>query len=623
MEIKKLTGQLAANAKSMNQMVEKMDSALSKMKVGPGHPLAASVVVSLQAASQNVRQSMIMADDTIAVLDATSVLVDAVVDTCSGHFHPRVNEQAFTAFDARWDAWAKRVNDTFNTLSGRQQDNVLETFAKSQFGPRVFYMGSAIKNEAAGIFGGIADFEAGINCFEGSYRDPVEATRKIKTGVEVIVKATERVANSLNSMISIYKTGTMAPVPGYTQPGNALLAYIGNIQSTQAIQSLNTALRIGAGGATVVGGAMDVVAAMKTGNPLAVAGAVRRGVENFRELTADNLRKNGTPKWPFDEGTPTGVTPPIDESVLQMDDDTDVDVQPDAPTENANAPTEKTVVTAGESSDPAADGTPTGGAAPVDRSGNGESAQDKPEQGSPSLDAELSGGGRTGSYVTSTATLRCCFGDATSRLVVYPDRTVFLSGKPMGNVSDYGSMRHIFPFGKCQTLGYPPTASATAANHGALTPMPCVPGTFVDWVNGKSDCLIKGKPALLSTSYCRCRYGGVITVVTDGQAPTVSIDMSRDEAESADDMKLRQGLELEDVLDGIQLALDVAGFVPGLGAAPDLLNAGISALRGHWVDAGISLVAAVPGIGDAVAGAKMARKGVKAAQAAKVAAKAT
>lgn len=269
MEIKKLTGQLAANAKSMNQMVEKMDSALSKMKVGPGHPLAASVVVSLQAASQNVRQSMIMADDTIAVLDATSVLVDAVVDTCSGHFHPRVNEQAFTAFDARWDAWAKRVNDTFNTLSGRQQDNVLETFAKSQFGPRVFYMGSAIKNEAAGIFGGIADFEAGINCFEGSYRDPVEATRKIKTGVEVIVKATERVANSLNSMISIYKTGTMAPVPGYTQPGNALLAYIGNIQSTQAIQSLNTALRIGAGGATVVGGAMDVVAAMKTGNPLA------------------------------------------------------------------------------------------------------------------------------------------------------------------------------------------------------------------------------------------------------------------------------------------------------------------------------------------------------------------
>ncbi len=618
-----LTGQLASNAKAMNQMAGAMATAAGKVNVGANHPVAAPMVHNVQAAVHGVRQSMAMVDDTMAVMDASAVLVDAMVDTCSGHFHPRVNEQAFTDFDKKWDAWAKRANDTFNTLSGGQQANVLEAFAKSQFGPRVFYVGSAIKNEAAGIFGGIADFETGLNCFEGSYRDPVEAARKIKTGVETIVKATERVANSLNGMISIYKTGTMAPVPGYTQPGNPLLAYIGNIQSTQALQSLNTALRIGAGGAAVVGGAMDVAAAMKTGNPLAVAGAVKRGVETFRELTADNLPKKGNPEWPFGKGTPTGVTPPIDESALRMADNTGMGAQPDALTENPDAPIEKTDAPTGESSAPGADGIPTGGAAPVDGSGNEKPTQEKKEQEHPSFDAEAKGDGRTGSYVTSTATLRCTFGDATSRLTVFPDRTVFLTGKPLGNVSDYVSMRNVAPFGKCRTLGYPPTASATAANHGTLTPMPCVPGTFAEWVNGKTDCLIKGKPALLSTSYCRCRYGGVITVVADGQAPTVTLDMSRTETESPDDMKLRQGLELEDVLDGIQLALDVAGFIPGVGAVPDLLNAGISALRGDWVGAGLSLVAAVPGIGDAVAGAKMARKGVKAAQAAKAAAKAT
>ena len=47
--------------------------------------------------------------------------------------------------------------------------------------------------------------------------------------------------------------------------------------------------------------------------------------------------------------------------------------------------------------------------------------------------------------------------------------------------------------------------------------------------------------------------------------------------------------------------LDVAGFVPVLGAIPDLLNAGVYAAEGDYVQAGISAVAAIPGAGDAVA----------------------
>ena len=59
-----------------------------------------------------------------------------------------------------------------------------------------------------------------------------------------------------------------------------------------------------------------------------------------------------------------------------------------------------------------------------------------------------------------------------------------LTEKPMANISDHVSMYNIAPFGKCHTVAYPPTGSATAANHGHLTPMPCVPGTVSEWING-------------------------------------------------------------------------------------------------------------------------------------------
>ena len=49
--------------------------------------------------------------------------------------------------------------------------------------------------------------------------------------------------------------------------------------------------------------------------------------------------------------------------------------------------------------------------------------------------------------------------------------------------------------------------------------------------------------------------------------------------------------------DGIQRTLDAAGLVPVFGIAADLVNAGISAARGRWKDAAMSLGAAVPIVG--------------------------
>lgn len=61
-------------------------------------------------------------------------------------------------------------------------------------------------------------------------------------------------------------------------------------------------------------------------------------------------------------------------------------------------------------------------------------------------------------------------------------------------------------------------------------------------------------------------------------------------------------------LDGLQMGLDVAGLAPGVGAAADVLNAGISLLRGDYAGAAFSLFAAIPGIGDAAAVGKMGYK---------------
>ena len=223
------------------------------------------------------------------------------------------------------------------------------------------------------------------------------------------------------------------------------------------------------------------------------------------------------------------------------------------------------------------------------------------------------------SYVCSGATMKCTCGDKTTKLTVLPSRTVFLTGQPMANISDHLSMVNLAPFGKCRSLGYPATASATAANHGKLTPMPCMHNTPVPWMSGKNDYIIKGDPALLKSSTCACMWGGTISLVTDGQTNTGGADLSRNQIEEFEkEQEKKNQVDTNSVLDGIQLALDAAGFVPGFGAIPDLLNAAISACRGDWVGAGMSVLAAVPLIGDAAAGAKIAKKGYNAAKSAKV-----
>ncbi len=229
-------------------------------------------------------------------------------------------------------------------------------------------------------------------------------------------------------------------------------------------------------------------------------------------------------------------------------------------------------------------------------------------------------------YVCTGATLKCTMGTSSPKLIATPKK-VSLTEKDQANVADYVSIKNVPSFGRCRSLGYPPTASATAANHGMLTPMPCVPGTCPKWQVIDKDSLICGEPALLESATLQCMYGGTISIINPGQtleikACRVSFSQKsgmQNVAEQEIQEELlqefnelnKEGLTQQSVLDGIQVALDVAGMVPVAGAIPDLMNAAISAIRGDWVGAGLSIVAAVPGIGDVAGGAKVAYKGAK------------
>lgn len=553
-----VTTSISKGANSLDTMVVRMDSAAQASGTS-----AAKKTQTFCDATQSVKQSLQDLQNCQEVMTTSALVVNAVVDSCSGHFHPRAVEQVLTKFDGQWDSWAKTVNGIYQQVSPTGQANILESLAKGGFGDNIFYLGSAIKNEAAGIFGGIADFEDALHVFKGSYRNPLEAAKKIEQGVKGIINATERVANSINNMIKTYQKGM-----GHEVTGNPILSYLGNLHNTKVVSAVNKVLTIGGGAATMVTDAASLSNALKSKDPRTIFSAGKKTIDDAKTIY-NGLKNAG----------------------------------------EAKKVTSLAAGATGGTMAGSAAGTATGGTAPT----NAQAAAEQPQQND-----EKNDGANTDSYVCSGATMKCTFGDRKSKLTVYPDRTVFLTGQPMANISDHTPLYNIAPFGKCHTTSFPPTGAATAAAHGKLTPMPCVPGTNSNWMNGKNDYIIKGDPALLKSSFCRCCYGGVITITDDGQRDTGGADLSRalllPKEELSRTAEEKSKLDIDSVLDGIQTALDFAGFIPGVGAVPDLLNAAIYAARGDMANAGMSVLAAVPGIGDAAAGAKIAMKGVKAAK---------
>ena len=122
-----------------------------------------------------------------------------------------------------------------------------------------------------------------------------------------------------------------------------------------------------------------------------------------------------------------------------------------------------------------------------------------------------------GQQVCMGAQMQCSFGVAPSSLVVLPMNRVTINHMPAANIMDQKPLVNILPFGMCSSIANPTVASATAANLGVLTPMPCIPVIPAPWTPGNPTVLIGKMPVINNTSKCFCAYAGVISITNPGQ----------------------------------------------------------------------------------------------------------
>ena len=399
-------------------------------------------------------------NDCLDTYSASKVMIATTIADFSGSLSLEGAATLFSNFDNNWDKFAAEYTSIFSRLDPSIKENVLETFARSHFGDTVFEAGSIIKNETASILSGIVLFRGGVNSFKGSFRNPQVAASKIKNGVAAIVNSTAQIANSVNNILKF--------IQGRNTKNPAGSVVLGKLAGLPQMRSVATSLSVLTGAESALSGfsqAQGAISSLKQGD---IQSAAIQGVNAVKQI------KNATKAVESAiKGNP--YTTSVQNSQIT------------SLGSNAN--------------------------------GAGGGAQGVQQNASDS-DSDLGG---TDSYVCSTARIKCTCGDKISTLTVLPSRTVWLTGEPQANISDHQSMVNIAPFGKCHTTAYPPTGSATAANHGKLTPMPCVPNTPYAWMNGKNDVIIKGDPALLKSSSCKCVWGGTITITDDGQKITSGI----------------------------------------------------------------------------------------------------
>lgn len=120
--------------------------------------------------------------------------------------------------------------------------------------------------------------------------------------------------------------------------------------------------------------------------------------------------------------------------------------------------------------------------------------------------------------VVNMAKTMCSMSPVPSQLIVLPTYRRTAGGQPAATIQDHLPIANIAPFGPCMSPTFPPTAAATAAASGVLTPAPCVPLTVTPWLPGSTVVTIAGQPALRQSDTCQCVWGGVITITDPGQA---------------------------------------------------------------------------------------------------------
>lgn len=633
---------------SMQQIQTKLGEIGQSLKQA-GQDFNTNVVLPIKEAYDEVREG-------IDILGEAATAVNTLVDDCLGDTSVESLATATKKFSGNWDKFAEDFNKKYGDASEEQQTNILETFARDNFGDKIFETGSLIKNETPVILGGVSDFQKSVSGIKDvNTKDPIVAAKQIKNNIDKVVNAIKQIDGSLNNVFScatnqlgidasalidlqsklhniISNVGSKIPAAlpdAYSRLGEGIdildagksfvTAMVSDCHGKTTPESLaklamdldtgwdtfagkvNTMFRNASGGTQsnvletfskthfgenvfyagsaiknempgIFGGIADFKNAIagfggSYRNPVEAATRIKNGVDkivNATEKIATSL--NNMVKIYRGQGNTNGVQGvPVLDTLSKLHDTKPVkllnsvlNVGVDGMSTVSDATGVINDLKKGNLKG-AIDGIKdTAKSAKktfddIKKLGKGQEKRDNKKTEDRKTDKSekdkenKSNGDKNNiassdSYVCSGATMKCTCGDKTAKLTVLPSRTVFLTGQPMANISDHLSMVNLAPFGRCRSLGFPATASATAANHGKLTPMPCMHNTPFPWMGGKNDYIVKGNPALLKSSTCSCMWGGIISLITDGQTDTGPTDLNNLPKEKFDQEYQKKGL---------------------------------------------------------------------------------
>lgn len=130
-----------------------------------------------------------------------------------------------------------------------------------------------------------------------------------------------------------------------------------------------------------------------------------------------------------------------------------------------------------------------------------------------------------GAKVYSGAMIQCTCGATPTQLLVMPtpaEAANFLGKDSPANMTDNVAYMNIQPFAVCSSAANPTVVAASAAS-GTLVPTPCQPAIVSPWSPGDPQSLVRGAPAITTSSTCMCAWGGVIMILSQGNAPSPNV----------------------------------------------------------------------------------------------------
>lgn len=484
---------------SLNQAIS--DSSESLNKLGQTFQDKSGAFVGEPAGRPAYRDISDNLSKTTDSLKEIKQSVASISANLSGHVSIHDVANATKTASGQWDKSIAKIDEL---ITRKKDSEFIGTWVKNQIGEELFdAVGSLKKGCVIGV-DGVSDMFKAVNTFGGSYRDPQTAVQKIKSGVHTVAASTEKIANCVKHLANAIHVDAQ---------NNWLLDSLGSLTVNRGIRSVDVTGNIASQGIAGTQKVNQALADLKKGDWTQAAHALKGAYADFKSLPKElhNLQTIWTKKTEEEKAlnpshppqnppkTPSGITggaAPVDTSAQETD---------PLPDKGKSHPDNRNASSGKENFSATAPG-----ASSADKASSPAQSQTK--------DASSSGAGQSNLYYVCTgATLRCTQGTSLGRLTATP-KMVSLCANDQANITDFIPLVNIPGFGLCRSLAYPPTASATAANFGQLTPMPCVPGTCAPWSTVDANSLLAGSPALLDKAKLSCMYNGTISIVNAGQS---------------------------------------------------------------------------------------------------------